>query len=137
MRKSLAAITRTHKFLRCAREGVEAVDLGGFTLLPTINHHTHTHLHTHSHTHTHTHMHTHARTHTRGNCILVGSLGQPLESLARFALYIAGYSLQPLDTAKGTIAFSDGLRTLFRQAGLEGKPTAVIVNVRCVHARWS
>jgi len=73
----------------------------------------------------------------RGNCILVGSLGQPLESLARFALYVAGYSLQPLDTAKGTTAFSDGLRTLFRQAGLEGKPTAVIVNVRCVHARWS
>jgi len=100
--------------------------------------HTHTHTHTCTHTHAHTCKHTHyTHTHTRGNCILVGSLGQPLESLARFALYIAGYSLQPLDTAKGTTAFSDGLRTLFRQAGLEGKPTAVIVNVRCVYEHWS
>ena len=60
----------------------------------------------------------------------MGSLGQPLEPLVRFALYLAGYSLQPLDT-RGTAAFNDGLRTLLRQTGLEGKPTAVIVDVRC------
>ena len=74
--------------------------------------------------------HTHTLFH-RGNCILVGSLGQPLEPLVRFALYLAGYSLQPLDTRE-TAAFNDGLRTLLRQTGLEGKPTAIIVEVRCV-----
>ena len=62
---------------------------------------------------------------------MVGSLGQPLEPLVRFALYLAGYSLQPLDTRE-TAAFNDGLRTLLRQTGLEGKPTAIIVEVRCV-----
>ena len=61
----------------------------------------------------------------------MGSLGQPLEPLVRFALYLAGYSLQPLDTRE-TDAFNDGLRTLLRQTGLEGKPTAIIVEVRCV-----
>ena len=67
----------------------------------------------------------------RGNSILVGSLGQPLESLAHFALYIAGYEVQQLDISKKT-AFIDNLRALFRQTGLEGKPVAVIVNVSVV-----
>ena len=61
----------------------------------------------------------------------MGSLGQPLEPLVRFALYLAGYSLQPLDTRE-TDAFNDGLRTLLRQTGQEGKPTAIIVEVRCL-----
>lgn len=64
----------------------------------------------------------------RGNCTLVGSLGQPLELLASFALYIAGYTLHHLDTST-TIAFSEGMRALFRQAGLEGKPVAIILSV--------
>ena len=59
---------------------------------------------------------------------MVGSIGQPLEQLASFALHITGYSLQPLDCSRGA-AFNDGLRALFRQAALEGKPTAVIITV--------
>lgn len=89
-----------------------------------------THLSPHPSLHIPLHIPLSTHTPTRGNCILVGSLGQPLEPLARFALYLAGYSLQPLDT-RGTAAFNDGLRTLLRQTGLEGKPTAVIVDVRC------
>ena len=60
--------------------------------------------------------------------MLVGSLGLPLHTLATFALYIAGYSLQTVDTSK-EILFKDGLRALFRQAGLEGRPVSIILNV--------
>ena len=68
----------------------------------------------------------------RGNCILVGSLGQPLESLAQIALYIAGYELQLLDSSSES-KFNESFRALFRQAGLEGKALAIIVTVRTLH----
>ncbi len=60
--------------------------------------------------------------------MLVGSLGLPLHSLATFALYIAGHTLQTMDTSK-EILFKDGLRALFRQAGLEGRPVSIILSV--------
>ena len=65
---------------------------------------------------------------SRGNCILVGSLGQELESLASFAFFLAGYNMQCVDFSKED-GFSDGMKSLFRQAGLEGKPIGVIVKV--------
>ena len=63
--------------------------------------------------------------------MLVGALGLPLHNLATFALYIAGYSTQTLDTSK-RLLFKDGLRALFRQAGLEGRPVSIILNVSTV-----
>ena len=64
-----------------------------------------------------------------GNCLLVGSHGQMKEALSSLALYIAGYPLRPLDTSQPA-TFSNGLKALFRQAGLEGKPIAAVINVR-------
>ena len=64
----------------------------------------------------------------RGNCILVGSLGQPLESMAQISLYIAGYELQSLDVSNES-KFKESFRALFRQTGLEGKALSIIVTV--------
>ena len=64
----------------------------------------------------------------RGNCIIVGSLGQPLEAIATMALYIAGYTLHHIDTSSDG-AFRDQLRSLFRLAGLERKQVALLVTV--------
>ncbi len=61
--------------------------------------------------------------------MLVGSLGVPLQSLATFALYIAGYTVQSVDTSSEGL-FKDALRALFRQAGLEGRPVSVVLSVR-------
>lgn len=66
-----------------------------------------------------------------GNSVLVGSLGQQLVSLASFALFLAGYEIQSVDFSKES-GFIDGMKSLFRQAGLEGKPIGVIVKV-CMH----
>ena len=63
-----------------------------------------------------------------GNSVLVGSLGQQLESLASFALFLAGYEVQTVDFSKEGV-FIDGMKSLFRQAGLEGKPIGVIIKV--------
>ena len=60
---------------------------------------------------------------------MVGALGLPMEPLAQMAVYIAGYELQPLDTSSES-KFKETFRALFRQAGLEGKALAIIVNVR-------
>lgn len=59
---------------------------------------------------------------------MVGSLGQELVSLASFSLFLAGYEIQPVDFSRES-AFFDGMKTLFRQAGLEGKPIGVIIKV--------
>lgn len=76
----------------------------------------------------------------RGNSVLVGSLGEQLVSLASFALFLAGYETQSLDFSKES-AFMDGLKSLFRQAGLEGKSIGVIIKVcmilalqNCIHS---
>ncbi|KAL5457324.1 hypothetical protein EMCRGX_G034572 [Ephydatia muelleri] len=65
----------------------------------------------------------------RGNCILIGSLGQPLVSMAKFTLYLVGHTLQTMDRSK-ECAFKDNLRSLFRQAGLEGKQIGIILEER-------
>ena len=68
----------------------------------------------------------------RGNCILVGSLGQQIYKLSQLALYIAGYTLH---TVKDTSSLVDELgvqevmKSLFRFAGLEGKQVALILEV--------
>ena len=59
---------------------------------------------------------------------MVGSLGQQLVSLASFALFLAGYEVQTVDFSKES-AFLDGMKSLFRQAGLEGKPIGIIIKV--------
>jgi hypothetical protein len=64
----------------------------------------------------------------RGNCILVGSLGQPLKSIAQISLYIAGYELQFLDVSCES-KFKESFRGLFRQTGLEGKALSIIITV--------
>ena len=64
----------------------------------------------------------------RGHSIVVGSLGQQLFSLASFALFLAGYEIQTVDFSKES-AFRDGMKSLFRQAGLEGKPIGIIIKV--------
>lgn len=64
-----------------------------------------------------------------GHSIVVGSLGQPLTSLASFALFLAGYEVQSVDFAREG-GFSDPMKSLFRQAGLEGKPIGIIIKVR-------
>ena len=61
----------------------------------------------------------------------MGSLGQQLLSLASFSLFLAGYEIQSLDFSK-EVVFIDGMKSLFRQAGLEGKPIGVIIKV-CVN----
>lgn len=53
-------------------------------------------------------------------------------SLASFALFLAGYEIQSVDFSKEG-AFIDGMKSLFRQAGLEGKPIGVIIKV-CLHS---
>ena len=58
----------------------------------------------------------------------MGSLGQELVSLASFALFLAGYDMQSIDFTKGS-SVVDGMKSLFRQAGLEGKPIGVIIKV--------
>ena len=63
---------------------------------------------------------------------MVGSLGQPLESMAQIALYIAGYELQLLDTSNES-KFNESFRALFRQTGLEGKALSIIVTVRNIY----
>ena len=60
--------------------------------------------------------------------MLVGALGHQLSSLASFALFLAGYEHQCLDLSREG-GFTDSLKSLFRQAGLEGKPIGVIINV--------
>ena len=66
----------------------------------------------------------------RGNCILVGSLGQPIYNLAQLSLYIAGYSIFFLkDVQDNDIKLRDMMRSLFRLAGLEGKQVAIILQV--------
>jgi hypothetical protein len=65
----------------------------------------------------------------------VGSLGEQLESLASFALFLAGYEAQSVDFSKESI-FVDGMKSLFRQAGLEGKPIGVIIKVSCDKLTW-
>ena len=64
----------------------------------------------------------------RGNCILIGSLGQPLKPMAQIALYIAGYELQSLDVSCES-KFKESFRGLFRQTGLEGKALSIIITV--------
>lgn len=59
----------------------------------------------------------------------MGSLGQPLKSMAQIALYIAGYELQLLDSSSES-KFKESFRVLFRQTGLEGKALAIIITVR-------
>ncbi len=60
---------------------------------------------------------------------MVGSIGVPLRALATFALYIAGYTLQSVDTSNESL-FKECLRALFRQAGLEGRPVSIVLTVR-------
>lgn len=62
----------------------------------------------------------------RGNTILVGALGQQLTSLSSLALFLAGYDMQSVDFSKET-SFRDGMKSLFRQAGLGGRPIGVII----------
>ena len=63
-----------------------------------------------------------------GNSIVVGALGQQLVSLASFAFFLAGYEIQTVDFSKES-AFTDGMKSLFRQAGLEGKTIGVVIKV--------
>lgn len=65
---------------------------------------------------------------SRGNSILIGSLGQQLTSLASFALFLAGYDMQRVDFSKEE-AFNDGMKAVLRQAGLEGKPVGLVIQV--------
>ena len=66
----------------------------------------------------------------RGNCVLVGSLGQPTQSLAQLALYIAGYTEQQcLEDTCDYRQFTDALKGVFRQAGLEGTQVGLILKV--------
>ena len=65
---------------------------------------------------------------SRGNSILVGSLGEQLNSLASFSFFLAGYDMQSLDCSREG-SFRDGMKSLFRQAGMEGKPIGVVIKV--------
>ncbi len=65
----------------------------------------------------------------RGNCFIVGSLGLPTESIARLALYIAGYTEQSLADDIDYKQFIDIMRSVFRLAGLEGTPVGLILKV--------
>lgn len=48
--------------------------------------------------------------------------------MAKFAHYLVGHTLQTMDRSK-ECAFKDYLRSLFRQAGLEGKKIGIILEV--------
>lgn len=72
--------------------------------------------------------HMHAFFLCSGNSIVVGALGQQLVSLASFAFFLAGYEIQTVDFSKES-AFTDGMKSLFRQAGLEGKTIGVVIKV--------
>ena len=65
----------------------------------------------------------------RGNCILVGSLGQPILTLARLVLYISNYTTHTLPDNVTDSIINDVMKSLFRLAGLEGKQVALIVEV--------
>ena len=77
------------------------------------------------------HFYSHSLSLFRGNCILVGSLGQPLEDIATLSLYIAGYAVHRMATSSDG-AFHDQLRSLFRLAGLERKQVALLITVRAI-----
>lgn len=62
----------------------------------------------------------------RGNSVLVGAFGQRLCSIASLALFLAGYEVQSVDFSKEN-TFRDGMKSLFRHAGLGGKPIGVII----------
>ena len=65
----------------------------------------------------------------RGNSILVGSIGQPLNDMAKLSLYISGYTVYPMNEGMDYKEFRDSMRSLFRLAGLEGNQVALIMNV--------
>lgn len=62
----------------------------------------------------------------RGNCILVGSMGQPIFKLSQLSLYIAGYNVH---TVTEEMVIQDVMKSMFRLAGLEGKQVALILEV--------
>ena len=68
----------------------------------------------------------------RGNCILVGSHGQPAEEIATLALYIGGYSIHRMATDSDN-SFHDQLRSLFRLAALERKQVALVIHVNSIN----
>ena len=69
----------------------------------------------------------------RGNSILVGSVGQPLNDIAKLSLYISGYTVYPMNEGMDYKEFRDSMRSLFRLAGLEGNQVALIMNVSGSH----
>ena len=70
---------------------------------------------------------------------MVGSLGQPILSLAKLVLYISDYNIHILpdddggDVGNGSYSINDVIKSLFRSAGLEGKQVALVIEVHLIH----
>ena len=69
--------------------------------------------------------------------MLIGSIGTHLNSLAALALYMLEYPIHPVDCTYPN-TFLDGLRSAVRQAGCDGKTTAVLftVSINFASSRW-
>ena len=63
-----------------------------------------------------------------GHCLLVGSLGSDLVTLAKLSLYIARFNFHTVDCSNMKV-FDESMRGLFRLSGLEGQPTGTVFTV--------